>query len=157
MKKLFSIILILFLTVPAWGLSGVSTVLYESVVVQQDEITTSGTDLLETEFNLRADTPFLRGRSTRVLICTTFRWLSLNNHTTRGDRVAIMNLDGEDVGTMMMADSGPEMLWQSSNSGCYSAQLIPGPHIVKVRFGGCCGFYGNPFVVGAGSRIDILW
>ena len=136
-----------------YSITGVTTVLSNAPVVPQNEIIwdtgTPQTVLMTTYFTLPS--------TQRVLISTTFRWYANDNSSTFGARVAFIRIDGVDVGTLLIVDSQPGNLMQFSTSGYFSTVLQPGPHTAAVHFGGCCGNYGHPFVVGSGSRLDVTW
>jgi len=150
-SELLLVIAVLLVPGSAFALSGDSVVLASDTLVDQTEITQGGGSVLMSK---TVSIP----SSTRVLVCTTFRWLAEYPQYTSGDRVAYIRIDGSDVGTLLVTDSGPSNLWQFSNGGCYSATLSSGNHTFAVHFGGCCGDQVNDrFTVGAGSRMDIVW
>lgn len=125
------------------------------VLVAQEEITTGGMALLSLRITI--PTRNAPGIPDRVAIRSNWRWLAQYPKTTVGDRVGWLRIDGRFVGAMVLADSCPGCLWQSSGTAPYTATLLPGPHTIDIVFGGCCGIYGHAFIVGAGSRLEALW
>jgi hypothetical protein len=134
------------------ALGGTQTVIlnYDTVVPQSDISQGGGSVLMSGSFTVPV--------ATKILACTTFRWLAVDPLTTTGPRVAFIRIDNQDVGSLMITTSAPSDLWQLSNGGCITTSVSGGVlHNFAVHFGGCCGVYGHPFTVGAGSRISIVW
>jgi hypothetical protein len=152
--KIFFFLLILLLCVVvvpmANAMNGDSSVLQYDTLVPQQEIS-SGGGLVFMSKNVYITS------TTKVMVTASLRWFPQNNATTIGDRVAYIRIDNQDVGVLMITDSSPNNFQQFSVSAAYSTMLNAGYHNFAVHAGGCCGIYGHDFIVGAGSRIDIVW
>jgi hypothetical protein len=103
---------------------------------------------------------FTLPQSTGVLICTSFRWLVYPDSdwaTANYHRVAFINLDGQDVGSLMINRALPPPLGliQFSTGACYSATLPMGTHTYAMHFGALSNLPGKTFSVN--GRITVAW
>jgi len=103
---------------------------------------------------------FTLPQTTGVLICTSFRWLVYPDSdwpTADYHRVAFINLDGHDVGSLMInrALPAPLGLIQFSTGACYSATLSMGTHTYAMHFGALSSLPGKRYSVN--GRITVAW
>ncbi len=146
------ILLLSFLPSTLSALTTISSSLATDTAVPQVEILTppsGGTVPISVTFTLST--------TTMVFVTASIRWWPQDPTTTSGDRVGFLQIDGTDVEPLQIADSAPNNLIQFSTVITTTKYLSAGPHTVKVRFGGCCNIYGHPFLVGNGSRIDVVY
>ena len=91
-----------------------------------------------------------------VTLIASVRWFPSNPAAASGLRVAYLQVDGQDVGPLIIGSAIPGGLDQFSTGASYSVWLAGGTHTFRLHFGTCCG-YATPFVVGNESRLDVVY
>jgi hypothetical protein len=91
-----------------------------------------------------------------ITLIASIRWFPSNPSTASGLRVAYLQVDGQDVGPLIIGNAIPGGLDQFSTGASYSVVLAGGTHTFRIHFGTCCGS-ATPFVVGNESRLDVVY